>query len=323
MYVDLVRNKLLEQQTVYQSIKENDYSAVCYKGYKDKEYGLRDENYTNRMRFAYYLLYERIDDENVIARLFEEELRDRETNAFQGIGNTIQILTCLLKRYDGSKKYEELFARAKNANFDCACGYDVDYEMNDDIYSNDLLDCIYLTQDLDYKDVMSELVEEWKGNIKEWNDSNRGTLIRFNTFLNRESENEIIYQEILTSVCQTGKTFDIVRAYKDVIHYYVTNKKYDLAYDYLQKLMESADFEEVKHIRLFQYVLEDSMEIICSYPDKAHELWDWAKENLQRQTNMFGNLFTKSIAAAHSVNDPYADELENDYREWKKKMGLK
>ncbi len=60
MYADLVRNKLLEQQEIYQLLKEDDYSTVCYNGYRDEKYGLRDKNYTNRMRLAYYLLYEKL-----------------------------------------------------------------------------------------------------------------------------------------------------------------------------------------------------------------------------------------------------------------------
>lgn len=70
MYADLVRNKLAEQQDVYRSVKENDYSTVCYGGYKDGKYGLKDRNYTNRLRLSYYLLYEKIDDEEVTVHLF-------------------------------------------------------------------------------------------------------------------------------------------------------------------------------------------------------------------------------------------------------------
>ncbi len=40
-----------------------------------------DANYVNRMRMAYYLLYAKIDDENMIAYLFQEELKDRESNS--------------------------------------------------------------------------------------------------------------------------------------------------------------------------------------------------------------------------------------------------
>lgn len=165
MYIDLVKNKISEQQEIYRHLKANETDTICYKKTYDKIYGTKDENYINRKRLAYYLLYEKIDDEEAIAYLFQEELKDRETNSFQGIGSTIQTLTCLLRRYNDNHKYDTLFDKAKKANFDCACGYDASLELNDDLYIYELLDCIHLCQDMDYKDVMKQLVEEWKGAV--------------------------------------------------------------------------------------------------------------------------------------------------------------
>lgn len=34
-YIDLLRNKLLEQQEIYERLKQGDISAVCYNGYKE------------------------------------------------------------------------------------------------------------------------------------------------------------------------------------------------------------------------------------------------------------------------------------------------
>ena len=185
-YIDLLRNKLLEQQEVYEQLKHGETSTVCYKGYRDKEWGTRDANAVNRLRLAYYLLYEKVEDEKTTEYLFREELKDRETNSFQGIGTTIHILTYLLRRYNQNHQYDDLFTRAKNANFDCACGYDADYTASDNIYDNDLLDSIYLCQDLDYKEVMEILVGEWKASVSEWNDSNRRSLISFYSFLGKK-----------------------------------------------------------------------------------------------------------------------------------------
>lgn len=91
-----------------------------------KVQGTDDENYIDRLWLAYYLLYCHIDNEEAVAFLFEEELKDREQNSFQGIGSTLQILTHLIRKYNGDGKYAGLLERAKNANFDCACGYDPD-----------------------------------------------------------------------------------------------------------------------------------------------------------------------------------------------------
>lgn len=322
MYADLLRNKILDQQTVYESLKADEKETVCYKELKDPECGTKDANYTNRMRLAYYLLYENIVDEEVIAYLFKEELKDRETNSFQGIGNTIHILTYLLRKCNAGQKYDDLFDRAKNANFDCACGYDVNFDISEDIYDNDLMDCIYLCWDLDYKDVMEQLVDEWKESVEEWNNSNRTSLIRFNSFLNRETENEVLYKELMDSAISNGKIFDIVSAYNDLIQYYLRLKKYETAYIYLDELLETVNYKEIKGTRLFRDLLEAAFEIICNCPNTSKKLWKWAKTELRHISNRYGNLYTKGIAAAKADNDSYAEQLEKEYSDWCKEVGL-
>lgn len=112
-------------------------------------------------------------------------MKDRERNSFQGIGSGLRVLTALLGRYNGHGRYEELFRRAKNANFDCACGYDPEDGVDENFENNSLLDCIYLCQEMDYKDVMAEMVDEWKQDTE--NGPGRdGRLIEFNR-LDRKS----------------------------------------------------------------------------------------------------------------------------------------
>ena len=53
---------------------------------------------------------------------------------------------------------------------------------------------------MEYRDVMGSLVDEWKKTITEWSDSNRRVLIDFNTFLERNAENEKLYQEQLEEI---------------------------------------------------------------------------------------------------------------------------
>lgn len=323
MYIELLRNKLLEQEQVYQALKKGDVSEVAYKSYRHPEFGTQDANYNNRMRLAYYLLYENIDDEYVIKVLFEEELKDRQNNSFQGIGNTIQILTFLLQKYNGQNQYEGLFEAAKNANFDCYCGYDASVQMNGDIHSNDLMDCIYLCQDMAYKDVMEQLVAMWKEDSSGWGDSNYADLIKFNEFLGKDAENEEIHKMRLGDAIKTGDTFKIVSAYEKIIRYYIDLTKYETAYLYLKELIETINCESIKPIQLFRKVLEVALEILCNYPASADELWKWVKPELLGVKNWYGNLYTKAIAAAKAVADTYGDQLEKEYLEWKKKVGLK
>lgn len=321
-YIDLLRNRLLQQADVYYAFKSNRCSSVSYKSYTDKTYGVRDENDTNRLRLSYYLLFEKIDDEEIIAALFEEELKDRQTNSFQGIGTTLKILTQLLRKYNGEGKYTSLFQKAKKANFDCFCGYDENAEIDDNIGNNSLIDCIFLAQDMNYKDIMEELVEEWKQTVPEWNNVNCKTLIRFNRFLNKEAENEEIYKRLLVSA-DSKKVFDIASAYKDMIGYYIEIRDYKTAYKYFRQLANEYNLDEIKDIRLFAYFLEYGMDIIVNVPDLSAELWSWIKPELQNRKHMFGNLYTKGIAAAKALHDPYAVQLEAEYVKWKDSVGMK
>ena len=99
MHTELIKAKLFEQSETYQALKSGDTSLVQYSGYYDERWGTGDANYLNRMRLAYYLLYANIDDEDLIVYLFQEELKDRKSNSFQGIGNTLKVLTFFDQNY--------------------------------------------------------------------------------------------------------------------------------------------------------------------------------------------------------------------------------
>ena len=323
MYTILIKEKLFEQSEVYRALKSGESTAVQYNGYKDEKWGTKDANYLNRMRLAYYLLYAQIDDEDTIVYLFQEELKDRKSNSFQGIGNTLNVLTFILKRYNNDGRYNGMLEDAKNANFDCACGYDKNYWIDDELDSLNLMDAIFLSQDLEYKNVMELMVDKWKDNITDWTDANRATLIRFNSFLGKEQENETIYKVLLDNTVMSGTPFNIVSAYNKVIRYYIDICQFEIANSYLQKMIATTDFTEVERIRLFGTVLEECFEIICGGIDTADDLWKWAKPYLQRRTNMYGNLYTKGIAAAKIVEDVYVVQLEKEFIDWKKKVGLR
>lgn len=317
MYTELVKEKLWEQLEVYQAFKNGDTSSVQYRESKDKRWGTSDANYLNRMRLSYYLLYAQIDDENTISYLFQEELKDRKSNSFQGIGNTLYVLTSILKRYNNDGRYNGMLEEAGNANFDCACGYDKNAQMNDEIGSLDLMDCIFLSQDLEYRDVMEVLVNQWKESITDWTDANRKTLVGFHSFLGKEQENEAIYKILLENAVMSGEIFHIVSAYNTLIRYYININQFETADSYLQKMIAAADFKEVEEIRLFKSVLEECFEIICGEVKDARDLWEWAKPYMQKSKNRYGNLYIKAISAAKTIHDDYAVQLEQEYRNWK------
>ncbi len=316
--IEQLKAKIEEQQEVYHALKKGDGSAVRYKEFQNGEWGTDDENHMNRLRLAYYLLYCHIEDEEAVAFLFREELKDRERNSFQGIGSTLQILTHLIRKYNADGKYADLLGRAKYANFDCACGYDPDGEMEDDLGGNSLLDCIYLCRELKYKDVMGGLVDEWKKDTAYWSGSSRRTLIDFNAFLGRDAENEVLYQEQLTEVLAApkGNIKDIISAYRDLIRYYLHICDYGKALCFCKDVKENTDYGQIRTLRLFKDILEASFEVVANVP--ADGLWDWAKTELQKvpRSSRYGNLYKKGIAAAEAMNDPYGKQLGKEYEDF-------
>ncbi len=332
MGTEQLMEKIREQRDVYDSLKKGDVSLVCYREFENGEWGTDDANYTNRLRLAYYLLYNKIDDEEAAAYLFQEELKDRERNSFQGIGSALRVLTVLLRRYNGDGRYEELFRQAKNANFDCACGYDPEDEVDDSFEDNSLLDGIYLCLEMDYKDVMADLVDEWKRDTETgagWDDSNRGRLIEFNRFLGRDGENEGLYKELLEESlrAENGRVRDMISRYRDMIRYYVQAGDYDSGAAYCKMVIDTTNYKEIRTLRLFGDILEECLEVIAGMARDgrdlagAFRLWQWTKGELEEKnrTSWYGDLYTKGIAAAKVMDEAYAGKLEAEYAEWMRK----
>ena len=155
------------------------------------------------------------------------------------------------------------------------------------------MECIFLSQDLEYKDVMEVLVDKWKAGITDWTDKNRNTLIRFNSFLGKEQENEAIYTVLLDNAIMSGKTFDIVSAYNKMIRYYIDIGQFEIAESYLRRMIDTTNFKDIERIRLFGDVLEECFEIISGGVKESIELWKWAKPYLKIRKNIVWKLIYK------------------------------
>jgi hypothetical protein len=321
MYYEMLKKKLLEQDSVYQAMKAGNIETVKYMAHQDEKRGTSDANFRNRMRLSHYLLYAEIEDETAVVQLFREELKDRQTNSFQGIGRTLVVLNSIMNRYGYSSKYSTLLEEAKNANFDCFAGYDPQEQISSDIDELDLIECIFLARDLDFKDEMDVLVNEWRQSIVVWTDQQKKVLCEFLSILGKDGEKESIYKDLLANAVENGKIFDVVSAYDQLIHFYVAAEDFESAYLYLRRMIKTTDFSEVERLRLFQSVLEASLVIISGHVAEAMELWQWAKPYLQKMAlgSWFGDLYSKAIAAASCVGDPYAMKLEKEYLQWKRK----
>jgi hypothetical protein len=83
-----------------------------------------DPRERDRMALAWALQYDATPaDAELIRHAFEQEVQWREVAPFQGVGETLETLGWLIAR---DRRVEDvwLLARAKEANFDCSCGFD-------------------------------------------------------------------------------------------------------------------------------------------------------------------------------------------------------
>lgn len=325
LYKTTIKELIKNQSELFQKVKNSDYSEVCYQQEQTGRYGICDKNYTSRLKLAYYILFEKADSEDIVKRLFEEELKDRQTNSFQGIGTCLEILTHLLMKYNSENKYQGLFQRAKNANFDCICGYTVDTEIENNLENYAIDECIDIAVKMKCFDYAEILVDCWKENVSEWNEQTFHSLIYYNKNIGKEIENEKPLKQILTSSLLNGNNFDIISSWKNLIHYYIQFGDYEKAYQNFINMKNQTKISEIYTKNLFKHILEDCMELICGYSNKADELWKWAKPFIKQYSaagNMHGNLYKKSIEAAHIVQDSFEKELSKSYDIWKQKMHL-
>ncbi|MDE5883634.1 MAG: hypothetical protein K2H29_00910 [Oscillospiraceae bacterium] len=142
-----------------QGRKEN----YCYQEEFSEEYGKDDKNYTNRTRLCYALFYaeqEIPEKETIIRELFQEEVISRENDDFQGIGVNLELLSVMLREYEPLDS--ALFQRAKDANYDCFCGYDPAIYRYESLADLDLTDYVQMAGDMHLPEYACRFVDVFK-----------------------------------------------------------------------------------------------------------------------------------------------------------------
>lgn len=162
-YKELLYKMMDESRGDAERYLSGDKTDYLYCKETDEEYGDTDKNYVNRTRLCYQLMYggyqaEKIED--AVRELFVTEVVSRENESFQGVGVNLELLTCLLGRYQRPED-DALFERAKNANFDCELGYDKDHCMKrfKPLEELTLENCIWLADDLGRQDYACKFVD--------------------------------------------------------------------------------------------------------------------------------------------------------------------
>ncbi|MDE6727582.1 MAG: hypothetical protein K2J80_06540 [Oscillospiraceae bacterium] len=163
-YIEEFKSVLFGYAKDVQKYLSGDKSDYVYSAETSAAWGTFDKNYTNRARLCYALLYnvcEVPDKKAIVCELFLEELKDRETNSFQGVGDNLETLSSLLLEL-GEPSDSELFVRAKEANFDCACGYEPRVFKVKPLDEFSLYECINTLSDWGERELMFKLTDEFK-----------------------------------------------------------------------------------------------------------------------------------------------------------------
>lgn len=290
----------------------------CYSQTRDKKWGTCDANYQNRLVLSYLLLffYQDLPEpelEQLVRKLLEEELKDRETNSFQGIGNSLDNLSSLLDRYQRPQD-QSLFQRAKNANFDCACRYIVvplnpNREMADSVES-----AVSIALEMEEYETATQLISVWK---TEQNPLQLKDLLYWlKQFPNRKEEKEC-YEEILKL---TDDPWERCSMYQNYISILIAEQKEEKALELFSKLQSLLPIAKQNWhgLGLGRNVLETCMDLLLlSEQERQTDLWLWAEPYLaENAKRLHGNLYQKAIQVAKLMGSTEtAAELQKYYDE--------
>lgn len=219
-YIEKFKQVIFGYSADIKKYLSGDKEDYIYCGEKSPENGTYDKNYTNRKRLCYALVYnvcEVPDKENLVRELFLEELKDRETNSFQGIGDNLEMLSSLLMEINDPAD-KKLFERAKNANFDCACGYEPQILNLPPLDEYSLPDCIEALSDLGETELMIKFTDEYKKSELDYNSLQKLRFIA-EWCTKRDCDKEFAAERIYELYQKEPKIFDSNTAYHAITDY--------------------------------------------------------------------------------------------------------
>lgn len=336
LYQELFNDYLKEYYNVFEelltSLENNDkekfkinIASFVYKEDNEAEY-TKDKNYNERLKLVLSILYHKNRNElmtkksfeELLVLLLEEELKDRESNSYQGIGTSLEIISFLfIKLYNDDikkllSKYKDLFDKAKNANFDCHCGYGVD----DYDYYNERLDelsidaVISYSIDIDELTLLSKFVDMWKSTIKEWGRQNLDKLKYYESFTdNKESLLETNKKLFEMAVQENASNWDIVFALDGYLKSLIDNNKYDYAWQLISKYMyniKNIQDDNFYNINLGRYIIERAAEIMLNINDEKieKEIWAFISEPfMDKHSSFYLKLYEKVLLCCDIAED--------------------
>ncbi|MGN1102189.1 MAG: hypothetical protein ACI4RG_08360 [Huintestinicola sp.] len=304
--------KLLEQ------IEKGDISQVrCDMSGEYDGGGIYDINGKNRLLLARFIMWQdRLphNSEELISMLMEEEISALRQDSFQGFGDGLMILTALLSRYNQNGKYQGTFYRAKDANFDTACGYEpkeCEKLLSKRIDDLSPADCIYMLIDLKLYDEAAKLAEKYAEDNPPETESDYQMLIYINNYTGRKQYNLSYYETIAEMELEREKPPKVSLALSQLIRAYIEVGEYDNAYIAMGRAREFIfKVSEWNKCGLGRNYFEYAAELVCKMPEKAESIWEeWRYFSVKFPDDMSVNCLKKHISAAETVGDAEAADI--------------
>ncbi|WP_028329577.1 hypothetical protein [Brachyspira alvinipulli] len=314
-----------------------------YKEDNESEY-TKDKNYNERLKLILSILYHKNRNElmnkkefeDLLVFLFEEEIKDRQTNSYQGIGTSLEIMSFLfVKLYNDDiekllSRYKDLFDKAKNANFDCNCGYGID----DYNYYNERLDELSIDAVISYSidiyelKLFSKLVDIWKGTVKEWDKKNLDKLKYYASFIeDKESLLETNNKLFEMAVKENASNWDIVSALNSYLKSLIDNNKYDYAWQLISKYMyniKNIQDDKFYNINLGRYIIERAADIMLNINNEKleKEIWYFISEPfIYKHSSFYLKLYEKVLLCCDIVRDKkLKNKISEEYQKELKKI---
>lgn len=305
---------------------DGEIKSFCYLQKKDKEWGICDKNYQNRLGLSYVLIFfeeklEKAKLEPLVRRLFQEELKDRTTDSFQGIGQALNNLTYLLAKYQRQED-NALFEQAKHANFDCYCGYEVPKTGEKMQLFDSIEDMIYVAIDLRETKTAIELIEIWKQQQVILTLNHYHTLLYWMKQLEQDDDVLLCRKQILELTKKEKDEWDCCSAYMGYIQALIERKDFEQASELFLQMMPRLPLAKQNwySFGLGKTVLEGCVDLILCQNVYAEYLWLWVKPYIKRTSGQFPRiLYQKAIKAAKQM---HSEKLQKRLEEQKRKLDM-
>lgn len=314
------------QNEIAKVLETKDLTHYRYKAARDEERGRYDAHGDARLHLAAGILYSPSNTdsrlEDLIRSLLIEEIESRKNESREGIGQSLEILAGLLKDYNREED-KALFEAAKNANFDCYCGFEAGYPQYErDLETLDIDDCIYLAMDLGEKEVAAHLIKLWVDDQNGWNWENVNKLCRYETVRNNFI-GELFAQKKRYELAKERSSWDwcsVGAEYMTVLLKYNNLLQARMVLEEMQAVLDNELFEW-DTLGLGRSIMKSAVQLIVKKQD-SEKIWQWLKPHLKENLMYLPlDLCEQGALAAKQAGDKeMAQILEQTYRETKAEL---